>query len=305
VLVAVLSLTALAAVEVVLPLAGVAARYAELRGAWQRVRALLPAGSADELPEETAGVAAPAAIRLAGLTVRYPDAEVPALAGLDLELPPGRRVAIVGPSGAGKSTLLGVLSGAVPASSGSVTVGAGSAGLGWPFTGGVLADGYVFHASIRENLTLGRTGLDDPMLAGALATAGLPGWEDRLDEVVGEDGGKLSGGQRQRLLLARALVAVPPVLLLDEPTEGLDPAAADGVLADVLCAAPGHTVVLVTHRLVDLRAFDEILVLDEGRVVQRGEHATLAGQPGWYATWATEASATEASATEALAGTAG
>ncbi len=274
VMVAVLSLLALGAVEAVLPLSGAAVRYAELRGAWERVRALLR----EPVPEDgPVPVAEPTAIRLDRVTVRYPGSRTPALDGVDLDLPPGRRVAVVGPSGAGKSTLLGVLSGTVPADTGVV--------LGWPLVGGVLADGYVFHATIRENLTLGRP-LDDAALGRALDVAGLPGWAARLDEPVGEDGGRLSGGERQRLLLARALAAPPPVLLLDEPTEGLDPAAADDVLAGVLRACAGHTVVLVTHRLVDLRGFDEILVLDEGRVVARGGHDALLAAGGWYADWA-------------------
>jgi ATP-binding cassette subfamily C protein CydC len=128
----------------------------------------------------------------------------------------------------------------------------------------------VFHATVRENLTLGRAGFGDADLRAALAAAGLGEYGDRLDELVGEDGGRLSGGQRQRLLLARALLDPPPVLLLDEPTEGLDPAAADAVLATALRAAGGRTVVVVTHRRADLASFDEVVTLDAGRVAGVG-----------------------------------
>jgi ATP-binding cassette subfamily C protein CydC len=285
--VAVLSLVTLAAVEAVLPLSGAAVRYAALRGALARVRALLAATPDMEIPDDGEPETGPVRITLSRVGVRYRDAGPAALHGVDLDLPPGRRVAVVGPSGAGKSTLLGTLAGVVVPTTGTVIVtGADDAPeRRWRVAGGVLADGYLFHASIRENLTLGRPGLCPAQLAAALEHAGLPGWHDQLDRVVGEDGGALSGGQRQRLLLARALLAPPPVLLLDEPTEGLDPAAADALLDGVLKVTAGHTVVLVTHRLVDLRGFDEILVLVDGAVAQRGSHSTLVEADGWYAQW--------------------
>jgi ATP-binding cassette subfamily C protein CydC len=193
----------------------------------------------------------------------------PPVPDVALDLSAGRRIAVIGPSGAGKSTLLGAIA-------------------DWPRAGGLLADAYVFHASVRENVTLGRDGLADDQVGAALELAGIPDFRDQLDRTVGEDGGTLSGGQRQRLLLARALVAPSPVLLLDEPTEGLDPVAADAVQADVVRATAGHTVVLVTHRLVGLDGFDEIVVLDKGRAVQRGRPADLLHAPGWYAAWAGE-----------------
>ncbi|QFG26733.1 ATP-binding cassette domain-containing protein [Actinomadura sp. WMMB 499] len=109
--------------------------------------------------------------------------------------------------------------------------------------------------------------------------AALPdGWET----VVGAGGRELSGGQRQRLLLARALLADPPVLLLDEPAEALDPVAADALTRRLLAAPGGGTLLLVTHRLAALEGADEVLVLDGGRVVQRGAHAGLLAVPGPY-----------------------
>jgi ATP-binding cassette subfamily C protein CydC len=227
------------------------------------------------------------------VTVGYREDAPPALDGVTVDIPPGRRIAVVGPSGAGKSTLLGVLTGTVPPDTGRVTLNgtdlsAYSAEQLPRVVGGLLAEAHVFHASVRENLLLGRrAAATDDELAAAAAAAGLLDWvraqPNGWDTMVGEDGGRLSGGQRQRLALARALLAAPAVLVLDEPTEGLDPTTADRVLSAVMTGTdPDRAVVLVTHRLRGLDGYDEIVVLDAGRIIQRGRHDELVETPGWY-----------------------
>ncbi|MET8215722.1 thiol reductant ABC exporter subunit CydC [Streptomyces hirsutus] len=202
-----------------------------------------------------------------------------AVRGVNLELPPGRRVAVVGPSGAGKSTLLAAIARFALPHRGHLLLD-GEDLTRFPeaalrrTVSGALQDAHVFHTSVRHNLLPARPGATDAELHEALRRAGLLSWvlslPRQLDTVVGSDGGRLSGGQRRRLVLARALLAAPPVLLLDEPTEGLDPASADAVLADVLTATRGTSLILVTHRTEGLEAVDEILVMDAGRVVRRG-----------------------------------
>ncbi|RKN59183.1 thiol reductant ABC exporter subunit CydC [Micromonospora costi] len=314
VLVGVLAVGTLTAVEVALALVGAARQRTQLRTGLTRVAALLgdtrarvpgagPAPREEPTPgaepmagaELTPGVASEGGthdVRLDDVTVRYRAGAAPALDRMSLDLPAGRRVAVVGPSGAGKSTLAAVLTGAVQPGSGRVTVGGRDLSTYAEdelprVVGGLLAEAYVFHATVRENLLLGGPGAGEEELAAAAAAAGLLDWVREQpagwDTVVGEEGSQLSGGQRQRLALARALLAAPPVLVLDEPTEGLDPAAADAVLASTLAATPaGHSVLLISHRLTGLAGLDEIVVLDAGRVVQRGRHGDLVATPGWY-----------------------
>jgi ATP-binding cassette subfamily C protein CydC len=295
VLVGVLGVGTLAAVEAALALVGAARQSAQLRAGLHRVAALLPGDPAGELadPGRPVPIIGPWHCLVDQVTVGYREDAPPALDGVTVDIPPGRRIAVVGPSGAGKSTLLGVLTGTVPPDTGRVTLNgtdlsAYSAEQLPRVVGGLLAEAHVFHASVRENLLLGRrAAATDDELAAAAAAAGLLDWvraqPNGWDTMVGEDGGRLSGGQRQRLALARALLAAPAVLVLDEPTEGLDPTTADRVLSAVMTGTdPDRAVVLVTHRLRGLDGYDEIVVLDAGRIIQRGRHDELVETPGWY-----------------------
>ncbi|MGA5817141.1 thiol reductant ABC exporter subunit CydD [Kitasatospora sp. NPDC094028] len=241
------------------------------------------------LPEQ------PLPVAVRGLTVRHPGQAVDALTGIDLDLTPGRRIAVVGPSGSGKTTLAQALLRFLEPGAGSVTFAAGRpqavdsralAGEDVRRVIGLCAqDAHVFDSSLRENLRLARPDADEPQLRAALAAARLLDWTDRLpaglDTMVGEHGARLSGGQRQRLALARALLADFPVLVLDEPAEHLDLPTADALTADLLAATAGRTTVLITHRLAGLDddTVDEVLVLDGGRVAERGRWSELVADP--------------------------
>ncbi|MFD8785081.1 thiol reductant ABC exporter subunit CydD [Kitasatospora sp. NPDC059599] len=293
---AVVVLTPLAAFEAVtgMPLA-VQARQRS-RAARARLDEVLNAPSpvtepAD--PAELPGEPLPVAVR--GLTVRHPGQASDALAGVDLDLAPGRRIAVVGPSGSGKTTLAQALLRFLEPGAGSVTFAAGRpqavdsrelAGEDVRRVIGLCAqDAHVFDSSLRENLRLARPAADEDELRAALAAARLLDWTrslpDGLDTMVGEHGARLSGGQRQRLALARALLADFPVLVLDEPAEHLDLPTADALTADLLAATEGRTTVLITHRLAGLddTTVDEVLVLDGGRVAERGRWSELVADP--------------------------
>ncbi|MER5846977.1 thiol reductant ABC exporter subunit CydD [Streptomyces sp. NPDC002012] len=238
-------------------------------------------------PAETPGSPFPLEVR--GLSARYAGAGRDALDSVDLRLTAGRRIAVVGPSGSGKTTLAQVLLRFLDARAGTYRIGGVDASAlegdtVRQFVGLCAQDAHIFDSSIRENLRLARTGATDEELRAALDRARLLDWAealpDGLDTLVGEHGARLSGGQRQRLALARAVLADFPVLVLDEPAEHLDLATADALTADLLAATRGRTTVLITHRLQGLEAVDEVVVLDAGRVVQRGPYAGLAAEEG-------------------------
>ncbi|WP_406159656.1 thiol reductant ABC exporter subunit CydD [Streptomyces sp. NBC_01005] len=287
---AVVVLTPLAAFEAVagLPLAVQYRRRVE-RSA-ERVYEVLDAPLPVHEPESPAEApASPFPLEVRGLSARYAGAARDALDGVDLTLTAGRRIAVVGLSGSGKTTLAQVLVRFLDARAGTYRVGGVDAGAlegdtVRRFVGLCAQDAHVFDSSIRENLRLARTGATDEELRDALGRARLLDWADALpdglDTLVGEHGARLSGGQRQRLALARAILADFPVLVLDEPAEHLDLATADALTADLLAATEGRTTVLITHRLQGLEAVDEVLVLDGGRVVQRGPYADLAAGEG-------------------------
>ncbi|MFB7586626.1 thiol reductant ABC exporter subunit CydD [Streptomyces sp. NPDC056169] len=233
--------------------------------------------------------ASPFPLELTGLSARHAGQDRVALADFGLTLEAGRRVAVVGASGSGKTTLAQVLLRFLDVENGMYRIGGVPA---WEldgdavrrFVGLCAQDAHIFDSSVRENLRLAKVGADDEELRDALRRARLLDWVDGLpaglDTLVGEHGSRLSGGQRQRLALARALLADFPVLVLDEPAEHLDLATADALTDDLLRATEGRTTVLITHRLHGLDAVDEVVVLDEGRTVQRGPYAELAETEG-------------------------
>jgi thiol reductant ABC exporter CydC subunit len=289
---AVLVLTALAAFEAVTALPAAAVQLGQSRASAVRIAAVLDAPDPVAEPADPRPLPArPVTIRLRGAQVRYQPGGPPAVDGLDLDLPPGRRIALIGPSGAGKSTVAAVLLRFRDLTAGTATLN-GSDLAGYApddvrtLIGGCPQDPHIFDATIRENLLLARPGASDEQLAAAAASARLLPWIQSLplgwDTPAGPHGQAMSGGERQRLALARALLADPAVLILDEPTAHLDPDNRRALAADLLDATRGRATLLITHDLDGLDQVDEIIVLDHGKVAERGTHHQLNSAGGPY-----------------------
>jgi ATP-binding cassette, subfamily C, bacterial CydC len=273
VLVAALALLALSSFDAVSPLPAAARELAATLASGRRVLELTDREPAVADPSSpTPAPRAPVTVTLEGVTARYPHAQTPALEAFDLRLDPGRRIALVGPSGAGKTTVTRLLLRFLDPDDGRVAIGGcdlrelrqEDVRRTFALAG---QEAHVFDSTIRENLRLAKPGASDEELVDALLRARLADWveslPDGLDTLVGEEGSQLSGGQRQRLVVARALLADAPVLLLDEPTAHLDEPTAEALVRDVLEAADGRSVLLITHRPEGLELVDEIVQLDD------------------------------------------
>lgn len=289
---AVLTLTALAAFEAVSALPAAALQLGQAHTSARRLSAVLEARVPVQEPDvPLPRPAPPVNVTLRGASVRYRADGPLALDSMDLDLGPGRRVALVGPNGAGKSTVASVLLRFCELSAGTATVDgcdlshyAGDDVRS--LIGGIAQDPHIFAGTIASNLRLAKPEASDDELAEVADRARLQTWIQTLpaglETRVGARGASISGGERQRLALARALLADPAVLILDEPTANLDPETASALMADLLAVSAGRATLLITHDFESLDQVDEIVVLDKGRTIERGSHQALHRAAGLY-----------------------
>lgn len=288
-----LALFALAAFEAVAPLPLALQSLGEILAAARRIFSVVDRPPPVREPAQPRAMPAQFDFQLQAVHLRYRARGEEALRGVDLDWRPGEQLALVGESGSGKSSLVNLL-----------------LRFRAPDSGCILLDGealeryegdtlraqiavaaqqvHLFNASIRDNLRLARPDAGQAAIEAACRTALIHDFitqqPDGYDTVVGETGVRLSGGQARRLVVARALLKAAPVLILDEPTEGLDPETADRLLHNVRDQATvhGQSLLLITHRLAGLEAMDRILIMAGGRIVEAGSHAELLAQRGRY-----------------------
>ncbi len=286
------ALMTLASFEAVNPLPLAAQMWNASREAARRLFEVVDAEPAvKETGDKNVEMTTSIGLQVSNLSFSYPTQSIPALQKISFTVPTGKSVAIVGPSGAGKSTIANLLLRFWDYEAGEITL------EGWSLKALnqddvrkkialVSQNSYFFNTSIRENLRLARRSITQEEMEAAAQLAQIHEFIASLpkgyDTLIGEQGLRLSGGERQRLAIARALLKEAPILIFDEPTANLDPLTEKEVLATLFKTMRGKTSLLITHRLIGLENMDEILVMDNGQIVERGTHEQLLTQEGLY-----------------------
>lgn len=288
-LIALMVFVTLAAFEALGPVAGAFQHLGQVMASAGRLSAIINQRPAVSFPATGPLPTDQVSLALADVSFSYPDQRQPAIDHLSLQVAGGEHIAILGHTGSGKSTLLQLLTRAWDCDGGTVYLN------GLPLsewseaalrsqTSVVSQRVHVFSATLRDNLLLAAPAADDRQLAQVLTQTGLETLLEKagLDGWLGEGGRPLSGGEQRRLGIARALLHKGPLMLLDEPTEGLDAATEQQILALLRHCAAGKTMISVTHRLQGLEQMDRILIMESGRLIEQGSHKELMQAKGRY-----------------------
>lgn len=233
-------------------------------------------------------------VRYDHVSFHYSDDETPVLSDISIDIPAGRSIALVGPSGSGKTTICSLLPRFYDVTGGSITVdGKDIRGLTLKSLrsqiGMVQQDVYLFDGTIKDNIAYGKPGATDDEIIKAAKCASIHDFimelPDGYDTYVGERGTRLSGGQKQRISIARVFLKNPPILILDEATSALDNESERWIQKSLEELSKNRTTITIAHRLSTIRDVDEIIVITEDGIAERGTHAELLAQNGVYAAY--------------------
>ncbi|WP_038915110.1 heme ABC transporter ATP-binding protein/permease CydC [Dickeya zeae] len=288
-LIALFVFTALAAFETLAPVAGAFQHIGHVVASATRVNQLLTLRPSVTFPTQGPEQVKQVQLTVDNVSFTYPEQNQPALSGVSLTLTPGEHVALLGRTGCGKSTLLQLLTRAWDCSTGEIRLNDTQLAA-WPES--TLRDAmsvvpqrvHIFSATLRENLRLAAPSASDEQLSAVLTQVGLEKLLDDqgLNTWLGEGGRQLSGGEQRRIGVARALLHPAPLVLLDEPTEGLDADTEQRILQLLRQHCLGKTLIVITHRLNGLESMDRLFVMDGGKLLEQGSHHSLMALQGRY-----------------------
>lgn len=287
--IALMAFATMASFDLLMPIAGAFQHLGQTLSSARRLNEVILSEPEVQFADEKLDINKPLDITFSNVTFNYPDSERSVLNAVDLTIPATNKVAIVGQTGSGKSTLIQLLTRYWDPKKGYISI-AGIELTQWNESQlresiSVVSQRVdILNGSLRDNLLIAKPDANDEHLANILKDVGLEKLleNDGLDSWLGDGGRQLSGGEKRRVGIARAILHDAPILLLDEPTEGLDKQTEQSIMALFEEHFEGKTVIFITHRLIGLEAMDSIVLIEQGEIVEHGSHETLLNEQGRY-----------------------
>ncbi|MEZ8355918.1 MULTISPECIES: heme ABC transporter ATP-binding protein/permease CydC [unclassified Vibrio] len=287
--IALMAFATMASFELLMPIAGAFQHLGQTLSSARRLNEVILSEPEVQFAEEKLDINKPLDITFSNVTFNYPDSERSVLNAVDLTIPATNKVAIVGQTGSGKSTLIQLLTRYWDPKKGYISI-AGIELTQWNESQlresiSVVSQRVdILNGTLRDNLLIARPEATDDHLANILKDVGLEKLleNNALDSWLGDGGRQLSGGEKRRIGIARAILHDAPILLLDEPTEGLDKQTEHSIMTLFEKHFEGKTVIFITHRLIGLESMDSIVLIEQGEIVENGSHEKLLNEEGRY-----------------------